>query len=295
MVLGELTMEKNKKALTVVKEYALMTVATLAMACGIYFFKFPNDFVMGGVSGISMIFGRLQSAVSPATVMLIINVALLIVGFFIFGKGFSIKTVYCSLILSVALELLELLCPLKGPLTDDKMLELFFAVGLPAVGSAVVFNLGGTTGGTDIIAMVLKKYTSMNTGVSLFFADAVIVAAGFFVNGVRSGLYSLVGLLVRALVIDVIIENINISKYFFIVTTNPDEVCRYINENLHKGATVWQGRGSYTKEEKTVVLAVMTRSQAIALRNHIKETDPGAFVIISSTSDIIGKGFRNAT
>ena len=285
-------MEKKTNVKRTIAEYLIMTAATLVMACGIYFFKFPNNFVMGGVSGISMILGKVQSVISPATAMLIINIALIIAGFFIFGRGFSIKTVYCSLILSLALEGLELLFPMTAPLTDDPMLELVFAVALPAVGSAIVFNLGGTTGGTDIIAMVLKKYTSMNIGISLFFVDAVIVAAGFFVNGVKAGMYSLVGLLIKALVVDVVIENINISKYFFIVTTKPDLVCRYINENLHKGATLWEGKGSYTGEEKTVIMAVMTRTQAVAMRNHIKEMDPGAFVVISSTSDIIGKGFR---
>ena len=287
-------MEQKNKIKRTVTEYALMTAATLLMACGIYFFKFPNNFVMGGVSGISMIVGSVQNAVSPATVMLIINVALIIVGFFIFGRNFSIRTVYCSIVLSLALELLEFVAPMSKPITDDPMLELVFAVALPAVGSAVVFNLGGTTGGTDIIAMILKKYTSMNIGMALFFVDAAIVVAGFFVNGAKTGMYSLVGLLIKALVVDVVIENINISKYFFIVTTTPETVCRYINENLHKGATVWKGMGSYTGEEKTVILAVMTRSQAIALRNHIREIDKNAFVVISSTSDIIGKGFRNS-
>ena len=226
--------------------------------------------------------------------MLIINGVLLIIGFFIFGKNFSVRTVYCSLLLSGALELLEVLVPMSKPVTDEPMLDLMFAVALPALGSALVFNFGGTTGGTDIIAMILKKYTPLNIGMALFFVDAAIVAAGFFVNGVKTGLYSLVGLLIKALVVDVVIENINISKYFFIVTTHPEQVCKYINENLHKGATVWEAKGSYTNENKTVIMAVMTRSQAIAMRNHIKETDKGAFVVISSTSEIIGKGFRNS-
>ena len=284
---------KEKNVKKTVTEYLMMTAATLVMACGIYFFKFPNNFVMGGVSGISMIIGAVQDKISPATVMLIINAVLIVVGYIIFGRHFSARTVYCSLVLSGALELMEFLFPMSQPITDDPMLELVFAVALPAVGSAVVFNLGGTTGGTDIIAMVLKKYTAMNIGMSLFFVDAAIVAGGFFVNGAKAGMYSIVGLLIKALVVDVVIENINISKYFFIVTTNPDEVCRYINENLHKGATMWEGKGSYTKENKTVIMAVMTRSQAVAMRNHIKEIDKNAFVVISSTSDIIGKGFRN--
>ena len=287
-------MKKEINVKRVIKEYLIMTAATLIMACGIYFFKFPNNFVMGGVSGISMLIGRMQTVISPATVMLIINGVLLIVGFFVFGRNFSVRTVYCSLLLSGALELLELIVPMSKPITDEPMLELMFAVALPAIGSALVFNLGGTTGGTDIIAMILKKYTPLNIGMALFFADAAIVAAGFFVNGIKTGLYSLVGLLIKALVVDVVIENINISKYFFIVTTHPEQVCRYINENLHKGATVWEAKGSYTNENKTVIMAVMTRSQAIAMRNHIKETDKGAFVVISSTSEIIGKGFRSS-
>lgn len=287
-------MKKEINVKRVIKEYLIMTAATLIMACGIYFFKFPNNFVMGGVSGISMLIGRMQTVISPATVMLIINGVLLIVGFFVFGRNFSVRTVYCSLLLSGALELLELIVPMSKPITDEPMLELMFAVALPAIGSALVFNLGGTTGGTDIIAMILKKYTPLNIGMALFFVDAAIVAAGFFVNGIKTGLYSLVGLLIKALVVDVVIENINISKYFFIVTTHPEQVCRYINENLHKGATVWEAKGSYTNENKTVIMAVMTRSQAIAMRNHIKETDKGAFVVISSTSEIIGKGFRSS-
>lgn len=283
----------KKKIKRILKEYGLMTVGTLLMSLGIYFFKFPNNFVMGGVSGISMLIGNIQSVVSPATVMLIINLFLIAVGFIVFGKTFSIKTVYCSVLLSLALELLELIAPMKESITGDMMLELVFAVALPAVGSAIVFNLGGTTGGTDIVAMIFKKYTNMNIGMSLFFVDALIVVLGFFVNGAKAGMYSLVGLLIKALVVDVVIENINISKYFFIVTTVPEKVCEYINVNLHKGATVWQAKGSYTGEDKTIILAVMTRSQAVAMRNYIKSVDRHAFVVISSTSDIIGKGFRS--
>lgn len=283
-----------KKAKTTVIEYLIMTAATLIMSAGIYFFKFPNGFCMGGVSGISMILGKVAPQFSASTFMLIINVVLLIVGALVFGRGFGLKTVYCSLLLSLSLSGLELLVPMSAPITDEPVLELAFAVLLPAIGSAVIFNLGGTTGGTDIVAMILKKYTKINTGTSLFFADAAIVAAGFLVFGVKVGMFSTLGLMLKAFVVDSVIENINISKYFFIVTTYPEQVCEYINERLRKGATVWTGSGSYTHEEKTIILAVMTRSQAVELRNHIKNIDPHAFVIISSTSEIIGKGFRSA-
>lgn len=284
---------KDKKRIFL--EYLGLTVSTLILSAGIYFFKFPNGFVLGGVSGISLILETVFPFISASTVMLIINVILLVIGLIILGKGFGLKTVYCSMLLSLSLSAFEYLVPMTSPITDAPFLELMYAVILPAVGSAVVFNLGGTTGGTDIVAMIMKKYTSINIGTSLFFVDAAIVASGFFVFGVKCGMYSLLGLLIKALIVDNVIESINISKYFFIVTTHPDEVCKYINENLHKGATVWNGHGSYTHEDKTVILAVMTRTQALSLRNHIKATDKDAFVVISSTSDIIGKGFRSVS
>lgn len=276
-------------------QYLILTAGTLAMSAGIYFFKFPNGFCMGGVSGISMILGAIAPKFSAGTVMLMINVALLIVGAIVFGRNFGIKTVYCSLLLSLSLSALEIIIPMKAPLTDEPMLEFVFAVLLPALGSAVIFNLGGTTGGTDIVAMILKKYTSIHIGAALFCVDAIIVACGFFVFGIKAGLFSALGLLSKALVVDGMIDNINISKYFFIITTHPDEVCRYINDCLHKSATIWRGVGSYTHEDRTVILAVMTRTQAVSLRNHIKAIDSHAFVVISSTSDIIGKGFREVT
>ena len=108
-------MEEKRSGKQILREYALMTAATLAMAAGIYFFKFPNNFVMGGVSGLSMVLGRVQTAVSPATVMLIINAALLVVGLAVFGRRFGVKTIYCSLLLSLALEGLEFLVPMSAP------------------------------------------------------------------------------------------------------------------------------------------------------------------------------------
>ena len=137
------------------------------MTVGIYFFKFPNHFSTGGVTGIAIILGHYLPAVTPGSLVTIINIALLILGFAVLGKSFGIRTVYASLLMSGTLQLLEILCPMRAPMTTQPLVELLFAVGLPAVGSAILFNLDASSGGTDILAMILRKYTALNIGIAL--------------------------------------------------------------------------------------------------------------------------------
>ena len=152
----------TKEQRTNLREWIYITAGILVMTAGIYFFKFPNHFSTGGVTGIAIVLGHYLPGVSPGTLVTIINVGLLILGFAVLGRSFGIRTVYASLLMSGMLDLLEVLCPLSAPLTSQPLVELFFAVGLPAVGSAILFNLGASSGGTDILAMILRKYTAMN-------------------------------------------------------------------------------------------------------------------------------------
>ena len=165
-------------------------------------FKFPNHFTTGGVSALSIIFGFVTDAMSPGTFVFIINAALLVVGFIVLGGSFGIKTVYASLLFSVGTMVLEKVVPLDAPLTDQPLLELFFSVMLPAVGSALMFNEGASSGGTDITAMILKKYTDIDIGKSLLICDGIIVASSFFVFGIKTGLFSVLGLVLKAFVVD---------------------------------------------------------------------------------------------
>ncbi len=269
-----------------------ITVGTLAVACGIYFFKFPNHFSTGGVSGISVLLGGLFPGISAGTYVTMINVVLLLIGFLFLGKSFGIRTVYASLLLSGAIWVLELTVPMSGPLTKQPFLEFCFAVLLPGVGSAILFDTGASTGGTDIVAMILKRKTSLDIGKALFITDGLIATGAFFVFGPQAGLFSVLGLLAKALVVDNIIENINLSKSFTIITDRAHEVYTFINGELRRGATLLDCEGTFTGTEKKMILTVVSRPQAIALRNYTRSIDPHAFIIITSTSEIIGKGFR---
>ena len=160
-------MEFGSKLRRTCIQYGLITVATLIMVVGIYVFKFPNNFSFGGVTGIAVLLAKL-SLFSASTWTFILNMALLVLGFLFLGKSFGIMTVYVSVLMSVGLSVLEKLFPMSAPLTNQPVLELIFAIFLPAFASAILFNVGASGGGTDILAMILKKYTPINIGTALF-------------------------------------------------------------------------------------------------------------------------------
>ena len=282
----------NRKEL--VREFLLMNLGTLLVSVGVYFFKFPNNFSMGGVSGMSILLGELVPALSPSTYNTIINVLFLILGFLTLDKGFGARTVYASIVSALLIQLFDWLIPLSGPLTDQLMLELFFAVILPALGAAILFNIDASSGGTDIAAMILKKYTGMDVGRALLVSDVVIAAAALFVFDAQAGLCSLLGLALKSVLVDSAIESFNRRKAFFIITSQPEAVCEYVTHTLGRGATVWRAQGAYTHEEHHVVLTVLSRGQAVVLRRQLKAMDPHSFLIVANSSEIFGKGFLRA-
>ena len=279
------------KTLAVAREFLLLTLGTFLVAAGVYFFKFPNSFNTGGVTGMAVILHAVFPAVSSSAYASVINLAFLVLGFFAVGKDFGIRTVYCSILFSGMLSGLEWLCPLSAPITDQKMLELFFAVILPSLGSAILFNMQSSTGGTDILAMILKRFTSMDIGRALLCVDVLIAGSTLYFVGVEAGLYSVLGLALKSVMVDSVIESLNRRKSFLAVTSRPEEVCEFITHTLNRSATCWQGEGAYTHEPKWVVLTALSRSQAVALRVYLKSVDSHAFILVTNSSEIFGKGF----
>ena len=276
------------------KEFVWMNVAALMISVGVYCFKFPNNFSIGGVSGLSILLGRMLPMLSASTYNTIINVLFLILGFIMLDKGFGFRTVYCSLLSAGLIQVFSWVWPLTEPLTDQLMLELFFAVILPALGAAILFNIDASSGGTDIAAMILKKYTGLDVGTALLISDVAIAAAALFVFDATAGLCSLLGLALKSVLVDSAIESLNRRKAFFVITSDPEHVCDYVTHTLVRGATVWTAQGAYTHDVHHVVLTVLSRGQAVALRRHLKQVDPHAFMIVANSSEIFGKGFLRA-
>lgn len=275
------------------KEFMLINLGLIMTAAGVHFFKVPNNFATGGVSGLAIVTRYFFPGLSVGPIMLIINILLLIVGFALIGSSFASKTVYSSFALSGMVWVLDRILPLYRPLTGDTMLELAFAIILPAVGSAIVFNQNASTGGTDIVAKVLNKLTNIDIGKALLLADFIITIMAGVVFGIRIGMYSLLGLIMKGFLIDTVIEGLNIRKQIVIISEKPEDVREYIIKNLHRGATIHMATGAFTNEEKKVITTIVNRRQVIPLRDYIREVDKKAFITITNSSEIIGKGFRS--
>ncbi len=286
-------LDKKPKGLALVKYILFLNLGILMMAAGIYFFKSTNGFATGGVSGISILLAKLFPFLTQATYMLIINVILLILGVILLGKQCGLLTIYCSLMLSLENWFFEYFFPLTAPLTDHTLMELVYAVMLTGVGAAFIFKCKASSGGTDIIALILKKYTHMNVGEALLLSDFVIAASSLFIYGIEVGLFSLLGLFAKVFVVDDLLDSMNMCKAFTIITTKADEIQKFIMTEMHHGATLHKAEGAYSHEEKRVIITVCKRTEALKLRRTVKEIDPSSFIIITKTSEIMGKGFRD--
>ena len=231
------------------------------------------------------------------------------------GEGFvnfssSILAIVCGLLFGLIILLISnpsqafggFMMIIQGGFTDGMQgfgQVLYMATPLIMTGLSVgfafktgLFNIGASGGGTDIVAMILKKYTKLNIGAALFLVDLGIVVASCLVFDAQTGLCSMCGLLAKSLVVDNVIESINLCKYFTIICNDPEPICEFITKELNRSATVYQAEGVYQHNQKTVILTVMKRSQAVELRNYIRMNQPSAFIAITNSSEIIGKGFR---
>ncbi|MGN0814595.1 MAG: YitT family protein [Candidatus Coproplasma sp.] len=285
---------KNEKFLKTAGYWFILNLGTLLLAAGVYFFKAPNHFATGGVSGIAIILANFLP-LKQSHIVLIINALLLVVGFIFLGRGCTFKTIYCSLVYSLENLLFEYVLPLEGPLTAQPILELVYAILLTGIGSAIIFNCGASSGGTDIIALILKKFTKLNVGRALLITDCIIAASTFFIFGTEAGLFSMLGLFAKAFVIDGVIEDIGKSRYITVITTVPEEIGKYIIEVMKRDYTSYKATGGYTGNEKTVLITVCKRSEALKLKHKVKEIDAASFVIITDATEILGKGFRGVS
>ena len=275
-----------------VKRYGILTVGSVVLGISDYMFKFQNHFSFGGVSGIAVIMRGLLGG-SASTYTFVINMLLLVVAFILLGKEVAMQSAYVSVLYSVTLEVIQYVWPMSKPLTNQPVLELVFCFMILAVCSAIFFDMNASSGGSDIIALILKKYTNVSIGMALLLVDFAVVVISFFVYNPTVGLFSFAGFLAKSFFIDSVIESLNLCKYFTIVSDNADTICDYIHKELNHSATIMSAEGSYSHEPKKVIMTVVNRDQALKLRKFVRSVEPHAFMMITNSSEIIGKGFRN--
>ena len=275
--------QASQPALQTLKEYAVITAAVLIMDIGIYVFKFPNNFSFGGVSGMAVVICRFLPF-TASQINLFIN---------LLGRNFGVKTAYVTVLSSVLLNIFEKLFPMAHPLTNEIMLELCFAIILPALAAALLFFENASGGGTDIIAMIIKKYSTMNISTALLVTDLIVVILAFLIFDTLTGLCSVLGLMAKTLLIDKTIERMKLNKFFTIISNNPQPICDFITKDLNHSATLYDAVGAYSDQQRTVILTVVDVKQAVYLQRFIHDTEPTAFIAITKSSEIIGKGFMS--
>lgn len=311
VVYGDKILTKAQQRKRSVLRWFILIFGIIMMSCSVYFFQTPNDFTLGGIAGIAIILESFIKPLAPfftqGVIMAIINVALLIIGLIILGKQCTIRTIFCSLFYTAFIWLFEYLDVIGAintaigrvneagvalrSLTDEPLLELVYAILLFGIGGALVFNCGASSGGTDIIALILKKFTNINVGMALMIIDMIVVLISFYTFDVDKGLFSVLGLFTKSFLLDGVIESIGKTKYLTIITENPEKIAEYILKVINHGYTMYDAEGGYTHKKKKVLVTVCKRSEALKIKMKIHQEDPSSFVIITDANEILGKGF----
>lgn len=277
-----------------------MNAGIVLIACATYFFLVPNRFVTGGMTGLATILGTALPVLNTSQWLICLNILMLVMGFIFLGKMTGMWTVYCSLGYSSLMLIFEEVFPrsslpfTNGTLTDEIFMELCVGILIYAIGTAIIFYAGASSGGMDIMALILQKYAKVDVGKAVLYVNTLIACGSiFFLPGVERAILSLVGLFANSFIIDSVIDNFNSCKYFVVITDKTELVSEYIMNTLHHGVTVSDAIGAYTQTKKGMVHTVCRRYEAIKLRAAIKKIDENAFIVITTSSEIIGKGFRS--
>lgn len=272
------------------KEYILITIGALLVAVAIQLFFVPNHIAPGGVSGIGLILNSILPTISVSTYVIVLNGILFLLAFKLLGGGFGFKTLYASFSLSGFMWVIENIIR-PETMTEDLMLATLLGILLLGTGLGMVFNQGASTGGTDIIAKILNKYTNLSMGVSMTIIDllVVVMVAAFF--GIERGLYAGLATFLNGVVIDRVVGGFNEKKQVFIITRNKDEVKSYVVDVLERGATIFTGEGAFSGEGNYVIYTVLSTKEFVNLKTFLREQYPDAFVTVTSTTEVLGQGF----
>ena len=284
--------------------FVLLNLGLVLTAVGIVYFKNPNHFAFGGTSGLSILLADLFPRINVGGFMWIINIVLVVLGFIFLGIKCMGWTIYSSFALSFFVSGCEWLYPSGVSLSGDAMLDLVFAVFLPALGAAIVFDIGASTGGTDIVAMLLQKFAGIKFSSGIFLADGFVVLSGLAVIGFGLGtgeaasngwmltLYSLITIYITSRVIAYLLNGASYDKLLFIISDHHQALKRFIIEDLDRSATYIKSKGMYTDASRDMIFLVVSRKEVHLVQHKIKEIDPAAFVVVTDAYETFGEGFK---
>lgn len=282
-------MKKQKSSALI--ELLGLFVGSIIMAVGINMFFKPHTIAPGGMSGLALVVSKI-TGLEVSTIMLVIGVPLVIFSFRIMGTKNSLKTLFGTVLFSFIVGVTSPLSNLR--LTDDLLLSAISGGILLGAGIGIMFRVDASTGGTDLIALILsKKFPSIKPTKFMTFLDGmVVISAGIASNNLEIGLYSAIALYVIVKIADAIMAGFDYSKAFLIISNQPEKLREVITDDLNRGVTILEGRGGYTKDKKEILLVVLPKKQETYLKKLVNGTDPTAFIIVSSVHEVLGQGFK---
>lgn len=281
----------KKERVTGIIEFLGLIIGCISMAVGINTFLKPHTIAPGGLSGLSVVLNKV-TGISVSAVMLLIGVPLVIFAFKILGAKNSVKTLIGTVLFSLIVNITSPLADLGA--TNDLLLSSISGAILLGIGIGIMFRVDASTGGTDLIALILsKKFPGIKPTKFMICLDAfVVISSGIASQNIEIALYSAIALYVVVKVADAIMEGFDYSKAFFIISNHADDIKSVITRELDRGLTILDGRGGYTNEEKQVLLVVVSKNQEVYLKKLVKTADPSAFIIVSNVHEVLGEGFK---
>ena len=274
------------------KEYVAITLGTLIGAAAVYFFLIPSQVTVGSITGLVVLISNfLPFRISVMTFVL--NTLLLILGFFTIGREFGGKTVYTSILMPVFLGALEELFPNQQSLTGDPFLDMLGYIFVVSIGLAILFNLNASSGGLDIIAKILNKYLHIELGKAMTIAGMCTALTSAFVYDTKIVFLSILGTYLNGIVLDHFILGLNTRKRVCIISEKQEELLRFLTEEMHSGATLYEATGAYNRQKRTEIITIVNRNEYSKLLNWLHREDPNAFVTVYTVGEIIRSNRAN--
>ena len=277
--------QKQPTALAVAQEAAILTVAVAIIAAAVYFFLVPSHASVSSISGLGIVLSNFVP-LSLSAITMILNVVLLIVGFFTCGREFGAKTVYTSILLPVFIGLFERLFPDIGSLTDSQELDVLCYILVVSVGLSILFNRNASSGGLDIVAKIMNKYLHIELGRAMSLSGMCVALSAALVYDKKTVVLSVLGTYFNGLVLDHFIFDQNIKRRVCIITKKEEELRHFILTDLHSGATVYESYGAYNMEKRREIITIVDKGEYQKLMDFMNREDPQAFITVYTVSDM---------
>lgn len=278
----------NKKAVptaAAVRELAILTGAVAIIAAAVYFFLVPSHASVSSISGLGIVLANFVPLPLSAITM-VLNVVLLVIGFLTCGREFGAKTVYTSILLPAFIGLFERLFPNLGSLTDSQELDVLCYILVVSVGLSILFNRNASSGGLDIVAKIMNKYLHMDLGKAMSLSGMCVALSAALVYDKKTVVLSVLGTYFNGLVLDHFIFDNNIKRRVCIITGKEEELRRFIIEDLHSGATVYESYGAYNMQKRSEIITIVDKAEYQKLMSYMNREDPQAFITVYTVSDM---------